>query len=464
MQKVSESQEQIDQALKTILLSTILGMLAVLIVVWFLAGWVYRPLGEMFRNILRLAQAEEDGQEKDELILAADALEDVNENMNFLKHQIRGNAVLRFLRQGKGDDGMDAGMFEFGTCHPTAFRVMVLRYYMEDWNKNEALTASISQIYEKTARSEEEGMHCYRAAQGEVILLFFREGQGRLDGEEEAAEILEELKRLYHIRGCVGISGCGTVDELPATYRRAELLTEYYILSRETEVVDERILREKKKGEVQEPEREHILRWVKEDTEKGPEEYLKKLLENLSAYRIQEAQKYLKELIADVIRLSENIGGEYEQYEKYLEDFLKNPVFVGQANLEEWLCQLFYQVKDQLKDGRQTTSARVMGEVVAYIEENYDSCGLSVESVAEKYGFSVSYFSKLFNSYTGKTFPDYMNQLRLAKARALLLECPELTIQEIAGRVGFNSSSYFSAAFRKYYGVTPSQIRKLKGH
>ncbi len=59
------------------------------------------------------------------------------------------------------------------------------------------------------------------------------------------------------------------MDELPATYRRAELLTEYYILSRETEVVDERILREKKKGEVQEPEREHILRWVKEDTEKG---------------------------------------------------------------------------------------------------------------------------------------------------------------------------------------------------
>ena len=101
---------------------------------------------------------------------------------------------------------------------------------------------------------------------------------------------------------------------------------------------------------------------------------------------------------------------------------------------------------------------------MAYIEENYDSCGLSVESVAEKYGFSVSYFSKLFNSYTGKTFPDYMNQLRLAKARTLLLECPELTIQEIAGRVGFNSSSYFSAAFRKYYGVTPSQIRKLKGH
>ena len=44
-----------------------------------------------------------------------------------------------------------------------------------------------------------------------------------------------------------------------------------------------------------------------------------------------------------MIRLSENIGGEYEQYEKYLEDFLKNPVFVGQANLEEWLCQLFYR-------------------------------------------------------------------------------------------------------------------------
>ncbi len=61
---------------------------------------------------------EEDGQEKDELILAADALEDVNENMNFLKHQIRGNAVLRFLRQGKGDDGMDAECLNSGRVIP----------------------------------------------------------------------------------------------------------------------------------------------------------------------------------------------------------------------------------------------------------------------------------------------------------------------------------------------------------
>ncbi len=93
---------------------------------------------------------------------------------------------------------------------------------MEDWNKNEALTASISQIYEKTARSEEEGMHCYRAAQGEVILLFSGRpgppGRGGRGGGN-----LEEL------RDCI-ISGDAwesqdavTVDELPATYRRAEL-------------------------------------------------------------------------------------------------------------------------------------------------------------------------------------------------------------------------------------------------
>jgi AraC-like DNA-binding protein len=54
-----------------------------------------------------------------------------------------------------------------------------------------------------------------------------------------------------------------------------------------------------------------------------------------------------------------------------------------------------------------------------------------------------------------------VNQLRLQKARELLLKDNHSSVQEIALQVGFNSSSYFSAAFRKHYGITPSLMRKI---
>jgi len=212
---------------------------------------------------------------------------------------------------------------------------------------------------------------------------------------------------------------------------------------------------------VQEPEREKILRYIREDVEENLQACVHRLLINLTFYQIETAQDYLKGLVGEAIRLSESLSGEKNiQSEVYLEDFLNNQIFIGQADIEDWLIQLFVQVRTQLKVGRQSNAFRIMQEVTVYIEEHYGDCGLSAEMVAERFGLSVSYFSKLFNQYTEKTFPDYINQLRLLKAKEMLLEDRNRPISEIAASVGFNSSSYFSAAFRKYFGMSPSQIRK----
>ncbi|TLD01633.1 Arabinose operon regulatory protein [Robinsoniella peoriensis] len=483
IQDMSGSQIQINRALQTILFATVLGMLVIAGAVWVLSGWVYRPVGAIFRNILQLAQSgEETVKGKDELILATDALEDVNQNMNLLKSQIRNNAAVRFLRYGRSGDVVDQKMFEFGDCEPDNFTVIVLRYFLEDWSKNEALFAYVKEIRWVQRENRKGGMHCYRASQGEIIFLDYsmreegsphavcHDNHGMMDIssdsiplEEDAGKLLEELKSLYGMKGCMGIAHCSRPDRLPKAYHRAELLTEYYILAKDMQVTDESVLKAKRQGAVQEPERDHILRFVKNDTEEDLNACMQRLLKNLTSYHILEAQKYLKELIADVIRLSESISGEKsEQYEMYLEDFLTNQIFIGQADIEEWLCQLFLQVRAQLKSSRQPNAVYIMVEVEVYVGENYRDCGLSVEAVAEHYGLSVSYFSKLFNQHTGKTFPDYISQLRLKKAREMLLEKQNMTIQEIAKEVGFNSSSYFSAAFRKFYGVSPSQIRRVK--
>ncbi|MDO5422721.1 MAG: AraC family transcriptional regulator [Eubacteriales bacterium] len=465
IQEVPASQERTQQALRTILISTVLGMGLSLLIVWVVSGWMYRPLGEIFRNILEMAQASED-EEKGELELVSDAMADVNENMNLLKNQLRNHAVIRFLRQGTSESEIDRNIFDFPENGPERFLLMTLRYYLEDWKKNDALAADLPEI----AKKQGVGIKAYRAYQGEIVLLFYEsrpEGEYLLDqsgiGEEWAEAILDALEAGYGLKGCIGMAGCKTLSELPEAYKTAELLTEYHILSKEIRVISEASLEQKRQGSVSGPQREQLLRFVKEGREEDLPACVHGLLQNLASYRIAEAQDYLKALVAEVIRLSESVSGERQvQYESYLEDFLTNQIFIGQVDIEEWLCQLFLQVQAQIREGRQSNASRIMGDVAAYVADHYQDCDLSVESVAERYGLSVSYFSKLFNQYTGKTFPDYVNQLRLQKAKELLLADPGMPVGEIAELVGFHSSSYFSAAFRKYYGVSPSQIRKRK--
>lgn len=464
IEEKSDSQEQIFKALRTILLASVMGMLAIAVVVWILSGWIYRPLGEIFRKILSLSASEENFENgKNELILADRALENVKQNMDFLKNQIRNNAVVRFLRQSGGQSVGYENVFDFGDCPPKSFAVIVFRYYIEKWEKNEALLSYVKERIQKEVEGEIDGIRCYRMRQGEVVILAYSWDKKEINCKKEGTKLLTELEELYDLKGCMGISRCEEWEKLPKTYKKAELLTEYYILSKRVPVLDENEI-EKRKGAVQEKEKEKIFQYIKSDSGEDISPMVHQLLINIGEYSIEEAKKYLKELIADVIRLSENIlGDKRENYEMYLEDFLTNQIFIGQMDIEQWLCELFIQVKEQLKVGRQSTAKWIMGEVTEYIQENYSDCTVSVEAVAAKYGLSVSYFSKLFNGYMGKTFPDYINQTRLKAAKKMLLEEPERSIQDVAKMVGFNSSSYFSAAFRKYYGVSPSQIRKVKG-
>ena len=74
---------------------------------------------------------------------------------------------------------------------------------------------------------------------------------------------------------------------------------------------------------------------------------------------------------------------------------------------------------------------------------------------------SEQHFSRLFKTYTGKTFIDYLTQFRLEQARKLLLKS-DLPITQIPELTGFCNPNYFSRIFKHYYEQTPSEARKCK--
>lgn len=97
-------------------------------------------------------------------------------------------------------------------------------------------------------------------------------------------------------------------------------------------------------------------------------------------------------------------------------------------------------------------------KAVKYIMGNYYH-EFTVKDVAEELYISDSYLSRLFKKETGYTFVDYLTRYRIYKATQLLQD-DSIKIYQVAELVGFKDSRYFSSIFKKYIGITPTELRE----
>ena len=96
-------------------------------------------------------------------------------------------------------------------------------------------------------------------------------------------------------------------------------------------------------------------------------------------------------------------------------------------------------------------------EACKYMRENLGR-DISREEVAERVWLSPSYFSHLFKSVMGTGYNEYLTELRIERAKELLIK--NFSVLEIASAVGFQNARYFSRIFRKKTGYTPSGYRR----
>ena len=99
----------------------------------------------------------------------------------------------------------------------------------------------------------------------------------------------------------------------------------------------------------------------------------------------------------------------------------------------------------------------IVKNALSYIEENCTE-KLKLADVAEKTYVSQWHLSKLLNRYTGKSFSDLLNHVRIEKAKRLL-EDPSLRIGDVAEQVGFLDVAHFSRVFKKQEGISANEYR-----
>ncbi len=181
-------------------------------------------------------------------------------------------------------------------------------------------------------------------------------------------------------------------------------------------------------------------------------------------------QKYLKPYLDGRTRLPLKLSSAdscYDQIRLPLAELFQasgEPGFGAELFVKSRLFTIFYHfesirqnIDSDNPDYCPPSQIQKMKDFLQFIDTNYAK-PLTLDEAAAFCGYSASYFTKFFKSFTSMTFVEYLNNFRLRKAAELLCGT-QLTILEVSENAGYENLSYFIRIFKRRYGVTPKKYR-----
>jgi AraC-like DNA-binding protein len=157
---------------------------------------------------------------------------------------------------------------------------------------------------------------------------------------------------------------------------------------------------------------------------------------------------------------SRSISVLYHQVQAAFQARMPNANLKATGYLHLLLAEYSEALQPQQPSNPQQASGteQIVQQAVHYLSTQYAE-PITIELMAEALGYNRAYLSTLFKKQTGLTPVSFLLKLRIDKARLLLRERPELTIEQIASSVGFQDPLYFSKQFKRLYSTSPTDYR-----
>ncbi|MBD2871706.1 response regulator transcription factor [Paenibacillus arenilitoris] len=159
------------------------------------------------------------------------------------------------------------------------------------------------------------------------------------------------------------------------------------------------------------------------------------------------------------------VGSYYEQLKDMDLEFLNYAELKERFENFDSLCSFLYdifiylkQLNDQSINESETNTH--FSQMVNYIDNHFQN-KLYLKELSVKFYINQVYCCQLFKKNLGKTFSEYVTELRINKA-CELLKHTELSIEEIASEAGYFDYYYFNKVFKKECGITPAKFRKAR--
>ena len=167
----------------------------------------------------------------------------------------------------------------------------------------------------------------------------------------------------------------------------------------------------------------------------------------------------LVDIVLTIIHFIETMGGKVDQV---IPEINEIDLLVEEMTTMDQIYEVFKRLFISTLKFRNSQASderlKLIQESRVYIDANFTNPDLRMNQVAEKFNISPGYFSSIFSQEIGKPFRDYLTDLRINRAKALLRTTNHKS-SEIASEIGYNDPHYFSTIFKKNTGVSPQQFR-----
>lgn len=412
-------------------------------------------------------------REKEDKDLVRKYMEEMRENtehekQKFFEQMIAGNlSMADALETGKKYEmNLSAGMYN----------LLLFRFTLGEENrKSGELLGEAEYAIEKLTERLEYVFEFQRGVEGWAFLLMADNEEQMSERVKELSKDLEEIMKNYSTIAYFGGIGqpVARLRELEESFREAEraLAARFTMeLNRIISVEDIRMAQNVDTlddieitsfGEIEKTRtmlekflnngaEDEIDEFVDVYINELPEENLKSVL--MRQYIIMDAYIVMMSFCEKI----EGIEGEMQAQSEELKNSMKTSQTLEEIkNYIRMLLKKIIGVRDTISGRRYSDIIEIAKD---QIRKTYMSDEISLNTIAAEVGMSPSYFSSIFSKETGKTFVEYLTEIRMDRAKELLM-CSSMKTSEIGYEVGYKDPHYFSYIFKKTQNCTPKEFR-----
>lgn len=412
-------------------------------------------------------------REKEDKDLVRKYMEEKRENtehekQKFFEQMIAGNlSMADALETGKKYEmNLSAGMYN----------LLLFRFTLGEENrKSGELLGEAEYAIEKLTERLEYVFEFQRGVEGWAFLLMADNEEQMSERVKELSKDLEEIMKNYSTIAYFGGIGqpVARLRELEESFREAEraLAARFTMeLNRIISVEDIRMAQNVDTlddieitsfGEIEKTRtmlekflnngaEDEIDEFVDVYINELPEENLKSVL--MRQYIIMDAYIVMMSFCEKI----EGIEGEMQAQSEELKNSMKTIQTLEEIkNYIRMLLKKIIGVRDTISGRRYSDIIEIAKD---QIRKTYMSDEISLNTIAAEVGMSPSYFSSIFSKEMGKTFVEYLTEIRMDRAKELLM-CSSMKTSEIGYEVGYKDPHYFSYIFKKTQNCTPKEFR-----
>lgn len=412
-------------------------------------------------------------REKEDKDLVRKYMEELRENtehekQKFFEQMIAGNlSMADALETGKKYEmNLSAGMYN----------LLLFRFTLGEENrKSGELLGEAEYAIEKLTERLEYVFEFQRGVEGWAFLLMADNEEQMSERVKELSKDLEEIMKNYSTIAYFGGIGqpVARLRELEESFREAEraLAARFTMeLNRIISVEDIRMAQNVDTlddieimsfGEIEKTRtmlekflnngaEDEIDEFVDVYINELPEENLKSVL--MRQYIIMDAYIVMMSFCEKI----EGIEGEMQAQSEELKNSMKTIQTLEEIkNYIRMLLKKIIGVRDTISGRRYSDIIEIAKD---QIRKTYMSDEISLNTIAAEVGMSPSYFSSIFSKEMGKTFVEYLTEIRMDRAKELLM-CSSMKTSEIGYEVGYKDPHYFSYIFKKTQNCTPKEFR-----